>query len=388
MKAAFKVALVAPIYLPFLSKYLDSSPGFTFQGMGGSCVTYLADALLSEGAQLSIHTLDPSLSRPCILKGDHLTIYAGPYRPSGRMCDLMRKERTVLLESLKIDQPDVVHAHWTYEYAHAAIKSEMPHIITVHDWAPAILMYHKDLYRLGRYLMDRIAMRKGLKFTVNSPYLQEKVSRVTNKKVPITPNAIPDQWFLHEAKCKSASFRILSINNGFRGRKNVSRLIEAFGHVREAYPDARLTLIGNCYEPNGEAFVWAKANGLSGNISFRGALSNSEIKDSLDESDLLVHPALEESFGMTLVEAMARRVPVVGGLSSGAVPWVLDDGRAGKLVDVSDARAIANGILELLCDDRVWTKFSLSGYQHTQKVFNATHVSRELLKLYKNSASC
>jgi glycosyltransferase involved in cell wall biosynthesis len=232
--------------------------------------------------------------------------------------------------------------------------------------------------------MDRVVMRKGGGFSVNSPYLYDKVRRVTKQKVLLTPNAIPAEWFLEYDKKRSSSFEIVSINNGFRGRKNVARLIEAFALVRKEFSDARLTLIGHGHEPGGEAYLWAQERDLLQNISFKGLLSNSEIMDILDVSDLLAHPALEESFGMTLVEAMARKVPVLGGQSSGAVPWVLDQGRAGKIVDVTDSISIAAGILAIGRNEALWARYSTSGYQHAKDVFHATTVSEQLIVLYNH----
>ena len=60
---------------------------------------------------------------------------------------------------------------------------------------------------------------------------------------------------------------------------------------------------------------------------------------------ILLHPALEESFGMAIVEAMVLGLSVVAGRDSGAVRWVLDEGRAGFLTDVKDPNAIAESLL-------------------------------------------
>ena len=376
------VGIAAPIYLPLLSEYLDNSDAIEVEGMGGFSVTYLVRALLSLGVKVSIYTLDPRQTKPLLIEGIHLKVYCGHFRKHGRMKDLMRLERKQLEDFMAIDDPDLIHAHWTYEYAWAAVASGKPNLITVRDWSPAILYYRKDLYRLGRFLMDRVVMRRGSNFSVNSPYLYDKVRRVTKQKVLLTPNAIPAEWFLKYDKKRSSTFEIVSINNGFRGRKNVARLIEAFALVRKEFSVARLTLIGHAHEPGGEAYLWAQERDLLQNISFKGLLSNSEIMDILDVSDLLAHPALEESFGMTLVEAMARKVPVLGGQSSGAVPWVLDGGQAGKLVDVTDPSAIAAGILEIGRNEAVWAKYSSSGYQHAKNVFHASTVAKQVIQLY------
>lgn len=53
---------------------------------------------------------------------------------------------------------------------------------------------------------------------------------------------------------------------------------------------------------------------------------------------------------MTLLEAHGAGLPIVGGVNSGGVPYVLDDGRAGWLTDVSDPRALASTLSRLIVD--------------------------------------
>jgi glycosyltransferase involved in cell wall biosynthesis len=68
------------------------------------------------------------------------------------------------------------------------------------------------------------------------------------------------------------------------------------------------------------------------------------------EVDVLVHPALEEAQPMAIIEAMARRIPVIGGKTSGGVPWTLDVGRAGILVDVRSPDQVATAMQRLITD--------------------------------------
>jgi len=44
--------------------------------------------------------------------------------------------------------------------------------------------------------------------------------------------------------------------------------------------------------------------------------------------DVLVHPSLEEAHCMAVIEAMAMGMPVIGGRSSGGIPWTLAEGEA------------------------------------------------------------
>ena len=89
--------------------------------------------------------------------------------------------------------------------------------------------------------------------------------------------------------------------------------------------------------PLGERVVW------------RGALSEPEIATRLGRADLLVWPAINEAFGMALLEAQASGVPVVAG-ASGGVGDIVAAGATGLLVPPGDAAAFAEAVRALLDD--------------------------------------
>ena len=116
-------------------------------------------------------------------------------------------------------------------------------------------------------------------------------------------------------------------------------------------PDARLLLFGHDYAPGGPAETWARQNHVNAGVEFAGPVPNRSLLRRLaQEADVLLHPALEESFGMAVAEAMALGLPVVGGKYSGAVPTLLENGRVGELVDVRSPEKIADALRDLAND--------------------------------------
>jgi glycosyltransferase involved in cell wall biosynthesis len=81
-------------------------------------------------------------------------------------------------------------------------------------------------------------------------------------------------------------------------------------------------------------------------MEFIGRVPYDRLLNELADSDILIHPSLEETFGMSVAEAMALGIPVIGGAHSGAVPWVVGEG--GALTDVTSPAAIEQATLELL----------------------------------------
>ena len=75
-------------------------------------------------------------------------------------------------------------------------------------------------------------------------------------------------------------------------------------------------------------------------------------------------------------------LPIVGGRRSGGVPWTLDEGRCGLLVDVRDPGAIAEGILRLFADPGLATQLGQAARSRAVTTFGADAVVRGYLDGY------
>jgi glycosyltransferase involved in cell wall biosynthesis len=102
---------------------------------------------------------------------------------------------------------------------------------------------------------------------------------------------------------------------------------------------------------------------------------------------MLLHPALEEACPMSILEAMALGLPVIGGIHSGGVPWVLDAGRSGFLTDVRKPSEIARTLLTCLeqPEDRHWRQ--RNAYHRVLSLFSPTCVAEQYEKIYERALS-
>lgn len=122
-------------------------------------------------------------------------------------------------------------------------------------------------------------------------------------------------------------------------QKGLDLLLDAFPLVREKVPDARLLLGGDGPD---HALLRAKA---SDGVELLGSLDRSQVRDMLGSSRVAVVPSRVEPFGIVAVEALAARRGLVystnGGLGEAA-------GGLGIGVDVTDRRALADAVVEML----------------------------------------
>lgn len=90
--------------------------------------------------------------------------------------------------------------------------------------------------------------------------------------------------------------------------------------------------------------------GMEERVRFTGAADPARLAALYAAADLMVWPAVNEAYGMALLEAQATGLPVVAG-RTGGVPDVVRDGATGLLVPVGDDGAFAGAIAALLDDE-------------------------------------
>lgn len=383
-----KIGIASPIAVSSLQKYLnpDLKEEYLHLGFGGPAVTNLIGGLIENGNKVSVYTLDSRITSRLVLRGENLTVFMGHRRPEGRyrMLDLFGQEAVQIEQLIRADKPDFVNAHWTYEYALGAINSGFPHLLTFRDNASEILRLQKDLYRLVRFMVDYKVRKKGRFFNVNSIYLQNKLSGF-RPNLPVVPNSINDAYLSETGKEHPAGiFRIISIANPFDRLKNTHTALKAFKILRHKYGGrVEYHLAGNNYGPGGRAEKWAAEHGCTEGVFFKGSISHTNLMSRLREYDVLLHPSLEESFGNTLVEGMGCGLPVIGGKDSGAVPWVLDYGKKGILVDVTSETEIAQALERLVLDGDLYRSLSEGGIVYVKESFTSRQVARQYEDLYR-----
>jgi glycosyltransferase involved in cell wall biosynthesis len=84
-------------------------------------------------------------------------------------------------------------------------------------------------------------------------------------------------------------------------------------------------------------------------IVFEGRVDHSRMGEYYKRASILANPSLSEAFGMSLVEAMMYRVPVVAS-RVGGMTNIVRHGATGLLVDAADANSLAAALCDLLAD--------------------------------------
>lgn len=132
-----------------------------------------------------------------------------------------------------------------------------------------------------------------------------------------------------------------------RRHKNLTRLLDAHALLEE-----RPLLVLPGYATDHEAELRARAAqlGIEGDVRFLGWVSDADLEGLYAAATAFVFPSLHEGFGLPVLEAMQRGVPVA---CSGRSALAEVAGDAALLFDAQDPKAIADSVHAILTDARL-----------------------------------
>ena len=109
-----------------------------------------------------------------------------------------------------------------------------------------------------------------------------------------------------------------------------------------------------------------------------------EIQNYISICDLLVAPSIiNESFGRTLIEGLAQKVPLVAS-NIGAHSEIVDNGINGYLYEHKSTDELTKRIIELLKNDNLRNKFINNGYDKYINEFRIEKMLDSLISTFKS----
>jgi len=190
----------------------------------------------------------------------------------------------------------------------------------------------------SRIMYDEVIERCTKFFCVSSILRQQLLGVFPHHegKIHVIPNAIPFERIPIRVEPVTDLRRWLYVGN-FIERKGVMWVLEAFALCRMERPDLELTMVGGGRQRGHLAKRIAQL-GLEDSVHLVNAVSPERIFDFFFDHDLLVHASRYETFGMTMVEAIATGMPVLVTRCGGPEETLAGiEADSGELVSVSDS---------------------------------------------------
>ena len=283
---------------------------------------------------------------------------------------------------------DLLHVHYAIPHASAAFMAKqivqksgrkIPFITTLHG---------TDITLVGRDKMYEpvvtFSINESDAITAVSQNLKEETYRsfVINKDIEVIYNFVDVSRF--SKKPIDAFRKVISPNDekiivhasNFRKIKRVFDVVKIFAQVRRDVA-CKLLMIGDGPERSGCEEL-ARRLGVQDEVRFLG--KQEQMEEIMAIADLFLLPSEYESFGLSALEAMAARVPVISS-NAGGLPEVNIEGITGFMANVGDIETMSRQAIDLLKDDEKLNRFKEQAFEQASR-FDIHNIVPQYEKLY------
>jgi glycosyltransferase involved in cell wall biosynthesis len=368
---------------------INSSPWSAFKGGGQLAVHHLACSLFSKGHQVHVlYSKYPheqfSIEVPYEIHWVHhynfATINLNIFSFSNVLGPLAEKEKF-----------DVIHgnAEEAYWSGKIAKRNKSTYVFTSHTPNIPITGMLKGMMRPIRFLksLNTYFLRQGIieadqvvAFSHFSRGLIMKgINNTCANKIKVISPGVESSWF--EVERKPSSSTELLFWGRIEEEKGLREFFHALKTVSKMVKDVSLTIVGEGNRLREYKSLVADLS-LTDRVRFTGWLCSTEIQNLTARSSLGIFPSRVESFGLSVVEAMAAGLPVIAA-SGGAVPENIEQGVTGTLVPVNDADALARAIIFILENVKDAESMAKAAKKGVRQKFSWDKAANKMIDLYE-----
>ena len=280
---------------------------------------------------------------------DYEIVPAAPWHllPPGNMDDYRRgvQECTATMKTILVDlncDAVLINTMTSVPAMLAAVELDLPSLVWVHGVLDSLLLPGRSSEFAAAH--DELLLHSATRVVALPNFTSECCARVMQRRgLDVIPDWTPVDPHFTAPPGKYRSRRFACLNT-FDPHKGHATLLKAAALLKAGKAPFDLHLYGDG-PVRGEMEARAAALGLQECVRFHGRTA--DVGRVYDEALCVVNPADVEPFGMTLIEAMARKTPVLATRCGGPSEIVVD-GQCGYLVDRGDAAAMAARMQSLL----------------------------------------
>ena len=316
--------------------------------------------------------------------GGQVSVVELPVRGGGRARRVLA-EQTLLPRAAHRAGVDLLHNAFTTAPARPGVRQ----VTTIHD-----LIYkrfpeaHAGGLSLGMRGLVPLAARRSKRIIAVSEATKRDIIELLGidpGRVDLIyegPGAAPSRAPVPENVLRSrhslGDRPIVFSVSAHRPHKNLKRLIEAIAQIEEP---VILVIPGYATSWEGELREHARRNGAEERVRFLGWLSDDELEGLYRAATCLAFPSLAEGFGLPVLEAMIRGLPVACSNAT-SLPEVA--GSAALYFDPEDTGAIAAAMRRMLADESLRARLSEAGPPQAAK-FSWARTAEGTLESYRRA---
>ena len=261
--------------------------------------------------------------------------------------------------------------------------------------------YLGEIRTIYRKIISILGRVQATKFIANSKSCQKDIIEnlhIPETKVQVIMEALDHNIFntdpLSEKEIEKLKEKKLTPNKYFLFvsiiyyYKNIHTLIKAFSEIYRLFPEYSLVFIGRIDLYKGSSREYYQKikkmiinEQIEHQVIFLDYIPHEHLSVFYKGAKLYIQPSFYETFGKTVIEAMACGTPVIGA-NTGATPEVINN--AGLLFDPNSSKDLTRKIKSILVDIEMYKKLRKLGIMRA-KEFTFKKQAASLLNIFEES---
>ncbi len=283
------------------------------------------------------------------------------------------------IKQIKDMNPDHLHAHfgtWTADMAMlTSLLTGIPYTFTTHSY---------DIFTFppkNMALKSRLAKKHITISQYNKRYLIE-IFNVRPEDIAVVHCGV-DFNKIPKGKNTVTANKIVTMAR-LEKTKGLDHLIKAYGRLRDKGVDFEAIIIGEGSKRSNLERLIVELD-LQDRVRLLGNRTQNNIFEILQTCRLMVMTSTVEGIPVSLMEAMAFKIPVIATRITG-IPELIDDGQSGFLVEPTDLNGLVEKMQLLLTDEVLRKRFVENGYKKVVKEFDLKYEVNLLIDVWKATA--
>lgn len=190
-----------------------------------------------------------------------------------------------------------------------------------------------------------------------SPFLAEKIG-AWGYEIQVIPNVINTGFYPYRERSKVLP-RLIWMRS-FHQIYNPEMAVKVLANLRQSEPEATLTMAGSDKGLEGKIKLMVEEMGLSDAVRFVGFLDLKKKLKEFSNADIYINTNQIDNMPVSVVEARALGLPVVA-TNVGGLPYLIEHGENGLLVESEDVDSMVKNIKILLDNPDLTRKISRNG---------------------------
>ncbi|WP_422089411.1 glycosyltransferase [Tenacibaculum ovolyticum] len=288
-----------------------------------------------------------------------------------------------LKKIIKKEVPDLLHAHYASSYGLlGALTGFRPFILSV--WGSDVFSFPKNSFLHKTILKYNLS--RADKILSTSKIMAVETNLYTTKKIEVTPFGI-DTQILKPMKVESIFLEkeiVIGTIKSLEKVYGIEYLIRAFKIILDTYKGKKtlkLLIVGDgSLELKLKELT--KELKITRNVIFKGRIPFDQVPIYHNMIDIFVAASLEESFGVSVIEASSTGKAVVV-TNVGGLPEVVEDGETGFLVPKKNSLKLAEAINKLVLNTNLREKMGRNGIKRVKELYEWEKCVNKMILIYK-----